>query len=214
MTPTEIATFAAGLFALANPLIRLGPFLEMTDGVTDSQRRKFLATGMLVMTVGYLAAIWFGTELLTLLGVSTPSLNAAGGMVIIALAFPMVLGGGKKIEQAEEEEVAAIKEDTSWQTKAVVPFGLPLLVGGGSLAYLITATNQLPGTDAAIAMSIVSFVFIGIMWISLRYAVPLSKKLGDTGSQVIARFFGFVLLAIGWSILTKGLSELLPGLAG
>jgi hypothetical protein len=28
MTGTEIATFAAGLFALANPLIRLGPYLR------------------------------------------------------------------------------------------------------------------------------------------------------------------------------------------
>ena len=213
MTSTEIATFAAGLFALASPLIRLGPFLELTDGLTDSQSRRFLATGILVMTVGYLAAIWFGTELLSLLGVSTPALNTAGGMVIIALAFPMVLGGGKQIEKAEEDEVAAVLDETSWRTKAVVPFGLPLLVGGGSLAYLITATNQFPGTDAAIAMSIVSFVFIGVMWISLRFAAPLSKRLGNTGSQVIARFFGFVLLAIGWSILTKGLIELMPGLA-
>ena len=57
-------------------------------------------------------------------------------------------------------------------------------------------------------------LIVGIMWISLSYAVPLSRRLGDTGSQVIARFFGFVLLAIGWSILTKGLMELMPGLAG
>ena len=70
------------------------------------------------------------------------------------------------------------------------------------------------GTDAAIAMSIIGLIFVGIMWISLSYAVPLSRRLGDTGSQVIARFFGFVLLAIGWSILTKGLVELMPGLAG
>jgi multiple antibiotic resistance protein len=148
-----------------------------------------------------------------ILGVTTPSLNAAGGMVIIALAFPMVLGSGKQIEKAGGEVVAAVQDETSWQTKAVVPFGLPLLVGGGSLAYLITATNQFPGTDAAIAMSIISFVFIGIMWISLRYAAPLSRRLGNTGSQVIARFFGFVLLAIGWTILAKGLIELMPGLA-
>lgn len=214
MTATEIATFAAGLFALANPLIRLGPFLEMTGSLTASERRKFLATGILVMTVGWLAAIWFGSELLSILGVSTPSLNAAGGMVIIALAFPMVMGSKKRQEKAEEDDFAPAPEDTSWRTKAVVPFGLPLLVGGGSLAYLITATNQFSGMSAAVAMSVISLIFIGIMWISLRHAVPLSRRLGDTGSQVIARFFGFVLLAIGWTILTKGLIELMPGLAG
>lgn len=213
MTATEIATFAAGLFALANPLIRLGPFLEMTESLTTGERRRFLVTGILVMTVGWLAAIWFGSELLALLGVSTASLNAAGGMVIIALAFPMVMGSKKKQEKAEEDDFAPAQEDTGWSTRAVVPFGLPLLVGGGSLAYLITATNQFPGTSAAVAMSVISLIFIGLMWISLRFAVPLSRRLGDTGSQVIARFFGFVLLAIGWTILTKGLIELMPGLA-
>ena len=81
MNPTEIATFAAGLFALANPLIRLGPFLEMTESLTPGQRRQFLGIAMLVMIVGYLSAIWLGSEILSLLGVSTPTLNAAGGHI-------------------------------------------------------------------------------------------------------------------------------------
>ena len=214
MGPTEIVTFAAGLFALANPLIRLGPFLEMTELLNQSQRRQFLGIAMLVMTFGYLGAIWLGSEILSLLGVSTPMLNAAGGMVVIAIAFPMVMGGGKQAREAEEEEIAAVHDDTGWRTRAVVPFGLPLIVGGGTLAYLITATNQFQSTSAAIAMSIVGLAFVALMWISLAFAVPLSRRLGDTGTQVIARFFGFVLLAIGWSIFTRGLMELMPGLAG
>ena len=116
--------------------------------------------------------------------------------------------------ETEEEEIAAVPDDTGWRTKAVVPFGLPLIVGGGTLAYLITATNQFQSTSAAVAMSIVGLAFVALMWISLAFAVPLSHRLGDTGTQVIARFFGFVLLAIGWNIFTKGLIELMPGLAG
>jgi multiple antibiotic resistance protein len=185
----------------------------MTESLTRGQRRQFLAIGMLVMIVGYLAAIWVGSELLSLLGVTTPMLNAAGGMVVIALAFLMVLGS-KKHPEAEEKDIGAVQEDDSWRTKAVVPFGLPLVVGGGTIAYLITATNQFQSTSASKAMSIVGLVYVAIMWISLGYAVPLSRRLGDTGTQVIARFFGFVLLAIGWNILTKGLIELIPGLAG
>lgn len=214
MTPTEIATFISGLLALANPLIRLGPFLELTEGLTKGERRNFLLSGLSVMTLGYLAAVWVGNELLALLGVTTPMLNAAGGMVIIALAFPMVLGGGKEEKKIDEEEITSVKNETAWRSKAVVPFGIPILVGGGQLAYLITATTQFPGIDAAIAMSIGCLVIIALMGICLKYAVPLSGKLGDTGTQVITRLFGFVLLAIGWSVFSKGLIELMPGLAG
>lgn len=212
MTATEIATFAAGLFALANPLIRLGPYLQMTDPLTQPQRRQFLFTGLLVMTVGYVAAVWFGRELLELLGVSVPSLNAAGGTVIIAIAFPMVLGGTQRAEEEEEEAVTS-SSDATWRTQAVVPFGVPLMVGGGTLAYLITATTEFPDTDAAIAMSITSLFYVVLMGISLHFAHPLSRRLGPSGSLVIGRLFGFVLLAIGFSILTTGLKELLPGLA-
>jgi multiple antibiotic resistance protein len=214
MTPTEIATFVSGLLALANPLIRLGPFLEMTEGLTESERRRFLLSGLAVMILGYLGAVWIGSELLSLLGVTTPMLNAAGGMVIIALAFPMVLGGGKEEKKTSEDEIASVQEEKTWRSKAVVPFGIPLLVGGGQIAYLITATTQFPGTGAAIAMSIGCLLIIVLMGISLRYAVPISNKLGDTGTQVISRLFGFVLLAIGWSVFTKGLVALMPGLGG
>jgi multiple antibiotic resistance protein len=214
MTPTEIATFISGLLALANPLIRLGPFLEMTEGLTASERRRFLLSGIAVMVFGYLGAVWIGSELLSLLGVTTPMLNAAGGMVIIALAFPMVLGGGKEEKKTNADEVAAVQDETTWRSKAVVPFGIPLLVGGGQIAYLITATTQFPGTGAAVAMSIGCLLIIALMGISLRYAVPISSKLGDTGTQVISRLFGFVLLAIGWSVFTKGLVALMPGLGG
>lgn len=214
MTATEIATFVSGLLALANPLIRLGPFLEMTEGLTDAKRRNFLLLGITVMIVGYLGAVWVGSEILSLLGVTTPMLNAAGGMVIIALAFPMVLGGGKEEKKTSEDEIASVQEEKTWRSKAVVPFGIPLLVGGGQIAYLITATTQFPGTGAAIAMSIGCLLIIVLMGISLRYAVPISNKLGDTGTQVISRLFGFVLLAIGWSVFTKGLVALMPGLGG
>jgi multiple antibiotic resistance protein len=214
MTPTEIATFVSGLLALANPLIRLGPFLEMTEGLTESERRRFLLSGLAVMILGYLGAVWVGSEILSLLGVTTPMLNAAGGMVIIALAFPMVLGGGKEEKKTSEDEIASVQEEKTWRSKAVVPFGIPLLVGGGQIAYLITATTQFPGTGAAVAMSIGCLLIIALMGISLRYAVPISNKLGDTGTQVISRLFGFVLLAIGWSVFTKGLVALMPGLGG
>jgi multiple antibiotic resistance protein len=214
MTPTEIATFLSGLLALANPLIRLGPFLEMTEGLTESERRQFLLSGISVMIFGYLGTVWIGSELLSLLGVTTPMLNAAGGMVIIALAFPMVLGGGKEEKKANEDEIFSVHDEQTWRSKAVVPFGIPLLVGGGQIAYLITATTQFPGTSAAVAMSIACLLIIALMGISLRYAVPISKKLGNTGTQVIARLFGFVLLAIGWSVIAKGLVALMPGLGG
>ena len=47
-------------------------------------------------------------------------------MVIIALALPMVPGSRKQQEESKEKDFIDPQEDTSWQTKAAVPLGLPL----------------------------------------------------------------------------------------
>jgi hypothetical protein len=96
-----------------------------------------------------------------------------------------------------------------WQPRPIIPS----LTGGLSSPSL--QWFQLNGISCLRVNKVnqTRFLSSSIMWISLSYAVPLSRRLGETGSQVIARFFGFVLLAIGWTILTKGLIELMPGLA-
>ena len=213
MSGTDVATFAAALFSIVNPLIRIGPFLELTNGLDRVERRKFIGLSLTVQLVGYLVAAWFGRELLELLGVTIPALQAAGGVVIVALAFPMVMGGSQEPARLEEAIVERSPTDTPWKATAVVPFGVPLLVGPGQLALIISTTAVFTGTDDALKVSVVCFGAVVLMAITLVLANPIERRLGETGISVITRLFGFVLLAIGFSIFTSGLKELLPGLA-
>lgn len=213
MAGQDVAAFVAALFAIVNPLIRIGPFLELTAGRSQKVRRQFIFTALSVQIIGYVAAAWLGTELLELLGVSIPALKAAGGAVIVALAFPMVLGGGEKTEREEQQAVDRVADDQSWRTSAVVPFGVPLLVGPGQISLIVATTAVFDTTQAAVSITIVCIVAVAIMGISLLLAEQIEQRIGETGIIVFTRLFGFVLLAIGFSILTSGLVELMPGLA-
>lgn len=213
MTGADVATFAAALFAIVNPLIRIGPFLEMTAGRSPMVRRQFIFTAVSVQLIGYLAAAWFGRELLELLGVSIPALKAAGGAVIVALAFPMVLGGAENNGSNEQREIERVADDRSWRTVAVVPFGVPLLVGPGQISLIVATTAVFDTTQAAVSVTIVCAVAVIGMAIVLLLAERIERVIGPTGISIVTRLFGFVLLAIGFSIVTSGLVELMPGLA-
>ncbi|MCP4960256.1 MAG: MarC family protein [Actinomycetia bacterium] len=214
MTSTDVATFAAALFALANPLIRIGPFIEITGRFPAEIRRRFAYRASMVQVIGFLVSTWFGASLLDLLGVSIPALKAAGGGVILALAFPMVLGTAEKTEKRDQEEIDAMPDERTWKAAAVVPFGVPLLVGGGQMALLISTTAEFDSTKSALIVSACCLAVVAVMLASMLLADPLKRLMGASGIQVITRLFGFVLVAIGFSVLTGGLNELMPGLAG
>ena len=58
-----------------------------------------------------------------------------------------------------------------------------------------------------------ALVVIGaIMFLAFRYATPLLKPLGETGTMVFLRLSAFILLCLGVQIVWDGLSELLRGL--
>ena len=43
--------------------------------------------------------------------------------------------------------------------------------------------------------------------------MPISKRLGKSGSGVVTRVMGMILVAIAMGMLTEGLKGMLPGLA-
>jgi multiple antibiotic resistance protein len=53
-----------------------------------------------------------------------------------------------------------------------------------------------------------------VLWIALRLAEPIGRRLGDMGLHVINRLFGLILVAIAVEVAANGLKQLFPHLAG
>jgi multiple antibiotic resistance protein len=46
------------------------------------------------------------------------------------------------------------------------------------------------------------------------FTTPISKRLGESGMDVVTRVMGMILAAIAMGMLADGLKGMLPGLAG
>jgi multiple antibiotic resistance protein len=52
-------------------------------------------------------------------------------------------------------------------------------------------------------------VNIGIVYLVLRFLDPVKKLLGESGSYILRKFFGVILMAISVKLLTSNMSALI-----
>ena len=94
---------------------------------------------------------------------------------------------------------------------AVVPIGIPIMAGPGTLSLVISQAPQaVPGKLALSA--VLSLIALGV-YLLLRAALPLSHWLGPLAIGVLTRLMGVLLAAIAIELMLDGLLESFPALA-
>jgi multiple antibiotic resistance protein len=101
---------------------------------------------------------------------------------------------------------------------AFYPLTLPLTVGPGSVAVMVTLGTSLlgagvdraallDGAGALVGLALVSL----LIYICYSQAERILGRLGATGVNVMLRLSAFILLCIGVQIALEGLSAILSG---
>lgn len=211
MSNGDLIIFATGLFSLNNPLHLLPTFVGMVNRFPEVTQRKIARMTSLALIFIYLISVWVGQLLLETLGISVPSLQAAGGLLLLKTGLSMVKAEEHALTGAETEEVHA-KSD--WRSLAIVPLAIPFTAGGGTIALIIATATQFDDFTSLTSISLVCLGMAFIIWLSYRNAGYIGKKLGTTSMNVVTRIMGIVLLALGFRFLALGLGGLLPGLTG
>jgi multiple antibiotic resistance protein len=144
------------------------------------------------------------------LGTSLDAFRVGGGIVLFLMSLSMLNAKVSPVQQTQEEA------DEAGQKPAVgvVPIGIPLLVGPGSISSTIIETKR--STEFAHVALVVACIALvcAVVWITLRLADPIGRQLGRTGLNILNRIFGLLLAAIAVQIVSVGLTGLFPALAG
>ncbi len=130
--------------------------------------------------------LFIGEPLLGLFGVDISSFAIAGSLVIFLLSMEMVLG----IELFKHQDT---------QGASIVPIAFPLIAGAGSLTTLLSLKAQYATENIVIAL-ILNMV---VVYIVLRATTIFEKVLGKTGTHILRKVFGIILLAIAIKLFTS-----------
>jgi multiple antibiotic resistance protein len=204
---SEYSRFLIALFAILTPFAAIPIFLGMTEGRTRDQRNGIAQSAVLTVATVLISSVFLGDAVLTVLGTSLASFRVGGGIVLLLIALSLLNASVSAVKHTEQEA------DEAGQRSAigVVPLGLPLLAGPGSISAVIIEAQRGHGWEHfAILVGCILAVCAGLL-ATLRLAVPIGNKLGQTGLNIMNRLTGLLLAAVAVEIIAAGLRALFPG---
>lgn len=200
----------AALLPIIDPFAGAPIYLAMTSGLTPSERARMAKLVAVNSFALLLASILIGAYVLDFFGVSIPAVQVAGGIVVCALAWPLLNGP----TTPEASRTASPPGHDSITQRAFYPLTMPLTVGPGSISVAITlGANPPRGLRALLTTSIAHMIGVLItaivIYLCYRYAERLVRRLGSVGTNIMIRLTAFILLAIGTQIIWNGARAML-----
>jgi multiple antibiotic resistance protein len=202
--------FVVTLLAILTPFAAIPVFLALTAGQDPKFRTR--TADMAATTVFCVLAVsaLTGDMLLRVMGTSLDAFRVGGGIVLFIMSLSMLNAKVSGVQQTQEET----DEAGGKSVLGVVPIGIPLLVGPGSISSTIIETKRTP--ELAHLVAVIGCIALACLavWATLRLADPIGKRLGRTGLNILNRIFGLLLAAIAVQIISAGLTGLFPILSG
>lgn len=206
MTPLEYALLAAGsLFAIINPLAAVPAFLAMTPHDTLSERLVMARRACVTAGAVLLVFALVGQKIFKLLGISLPSFQIAGGLILLLISVDGIRAKRSAVQETEEET----REGTSKEDVSITPLAVPMLSGPGAITTVIVLeTKALDMTQLGLLYGIIAGISAATY---LVFVVTLkgAKRINPIVMNVTTRLMGLMLGAIGIEFILSALRS--PG---
>ena len=208
MTPDtlHLGKELVSLLTILTPFSVLPVYVSLTADMPDAARKRALFKTLGTVLVTLLFFQWTGMYLYRILGVELPSFQIAGGLIIASMAWSMLHANPSRIQTTRtEDEESLEKEDFS-----VVPLAIPMLSGPGAITTVILLSQQQQHIEGDVGLSAVILLATLILYPVFRLAHPIFRRLGVTGTRILTRVMGMLLLAIAIEFVVRGIIRSLP----
>jgi multiple antibiotic resistance protein len=207
--PLDFAiTALVTLLVVVDPIGLAPTFLAVTEGLPRRARRDVAVRASLIAGAILIGTALLGDLLLRALGISLPAFRIAGGLLLFAIAFEMVLGvrmrrEGQAAEEAVEEHVRNI---------AAFPLAIPLMAGPGAITATVLLAGRAYGHMLLVGLLLAVVVFVSLSCLAaFLLAGRLSRMLGHAGNIVLSRLLGVLLAALAVQYVVDGIRAVLAG---
>ena len=192
---------AVTIFLLLNSFGTLPLFLALTK--RESFLLKTRTALLAVCSAAALLAVFIllGQQIMTFFGLSIPAFEIGGGIILFKIGMEMINCSVdiEKILKSDETDESAQKSN------AVVPLGIPLLAGPGSMSVVMTMTVAMPENStvgALLAALVAACVMSFLVWLAGGFI--FTKFKGQVVRDLIAKLGGFLLLILAVQMIING----------
>ncbi len=211
MLESTFQHYFIGIFAVANNIPAIAPFLALVAGLSLPQVRRITIVASIAAFVVMVISMFAGSVVLAFFGISISAFQIAGGILLGGTGLSM-LHAKSTSTIAGKELGEPVVDMSSRISQAIVPIAMPLTAGAGTISTvtLFSTTASQTGTRTELFLAILAMSVL--IYLIFHYAIPLMKILGDTGMSVLIKVMGLFTLAIGVQFIVAGVSTIYKGL--
>jgi len=202
---TEYSKLLIGLILITDPIGSLLVVLSLTARMSTANKMRVVGAATLTFLVTLLSIAYVGTLLLSLFGITMAAFQVAGGVLFLLYGLEMV---GLISLPPSTEDVAT----RSVASLGVVPLGIPMLAGPGTISRVIIASAAQDALSHKLMVGFLVLITALIVYVGFRVWLVAAPRLGTVPLQVIKSIMGLLLAAIAVKFVFGGIAAFLPGL--
>ena len=199
---TFIIKTTIALIAIVDPIGCLPLFLSLTGQHKKINKKNVVKMTAITVFIILVTSLFLGDKILNMFGITMPSFQICGGILLLIMAISMILGKHQIIESGQNG-----KSDK--ELIAFVPLSIPLLAGPGAMSNMIIAAHQAPNFINQSFLVLPCLTVSLLIWLTLSFAENISKVIGAIGTKIITRVMGLLLGSMAIEFITRGVLDII-----
>jgi multiple antibiotic resistance protein len=188
------------LLAIVNPLGAVPMYVALTAPYTPEHRVVTLRRAIITATAVLVLFALAGTHILQFFGITRQAFQIAGGILFFGVGWDMLQARRSRVKTTEEEETESSHKDDV----GIIPLGLPTLAGPGAITTVIALNGQAQTPLQELAVYVAILLVLALCWMTLAAAPALTRRMGQTGMNVMTRLMGLIVMVVGAQFVING----------
>jgi multiple antibiotic resistance protein len=199
---TFIIKTTIALIAIVDPIGCLPLFLSLTGQHKKINKKNVVKMTAITVFIILVTSLFLGDKILNMFGISMPSFQICGGILLLIMAISMMLGKHQVIESGQNGQ-------SDKELIAFVPLSIPLLAGPGAMSNMIIAAHQAPNLINQSFLILPCLAVSLLIWLTLSFAENISRVIGAIGTKIITRVMGLLLGSMAIEFITRGILDII-----
>ena len=196
------------LFTLINPIGITPLFLTLTERFHGQEQKTIAKKGVLMGFVVLVLFAFLGGYIFALYSISIDAFRIMGGIIFFRSGLKMLESIVPRTRTTPKET----EEGLSHNDIAISPIGIPIITGPGAITAAMVLSGETDGiiqqgillVSITVVMLVTLFIFLG--------APKIFRKLGTSGSRLIQRLMGIILMVIAVQFVIDGITNVLSNI--
>ena len=195
----------SSLFTLVNPVGISPAFVSLTQRFPLEDVPGIALRGTLVAGIILTIFAGMGELIFSFYHITIHAFRIAGGLIFFRLGTHMLESVVSRTRSTpKEEEEALTRTDIAFS-----PVAIPLIAGPGAITSSMILFGQASGLPQVVAFAAALILSLAATYFILRGADKFLQRLGTTGTRVIQRIMGLLLMVIAVQFIIDGVKPIL-----